>query len=376
MKVGIMTMQRIRNYGSYLQAYGLKRLIEELGHQVEFVDFKVEPSVDKKGIVERCIILKKILQKLMRGVKKFKRVVNKEKQSPFECFIKSFEKEYIKDLGVTRERKYRTAVDVLVIGSDEVFNCTQSKGVGFSAELFGAGNNAGKVISYAASFGNTTIEKLKRYGIDKRVKELFGNFSSISVRDMNSQKIVEYLTGINPKIHLDPVLVYNFKKDIKDIVDIENYILVYAYNGRISEDEGRVIREFADSKQKRLISISGEQNFCDQYVYCRPLEMLSYFKHADYVITDTFHGTIFSVINQRQFAVLVRSDENAEGYGNQEKLNFLLEKLGLENQRVESLPQLADIIERNIDYGAIDTIIEKERKNTIAYLKEQIDFAD
>ena len=104
--------------------------------------------------------------------------------------------------------------------------------------------------------------------------------------------------------------------------------------------------------------------------------MLSYFKHADYVITDTFHGTIFSVINQRQFAVLVRSDENAEGYGNQEKLNFLLEKLGLENQRVESLPQLADIIERNIDYGAIDTIIEKERKNTIAYLKEQIDFAD
>ena len=88
-----------------------------------------------------------------------------------------------------------------------------------------------------------------------------------------------------------------------------NYILIYAYNKRITEEEGQIIREFAVSHNKKLIALSGEQSFCDEYIYCHPLEMLSYFKHADYVITDTFHGTIFSVINHRQFATLVRKDE-------------------------------------------------------------------
>ena len=118
--------------------------------------------------------------------------------------------------------------------------------------------------------------------------------------------------------------------------------------------------------------MSGEQSFCDEYIYCHPLEMLSYFKHADYVITDTFHGTIFSVINHRQFATLVRKDEEAKGYGNQEKLGYLLEELELESQRAENLYHLDEILNHTIAYDKVDEIIERERSHTMEYLKTNL----
>ncbi|MFQ7307739.1 MAG: polysaccharide pyruvyl transferase family protein [Mediterraneibacter sp.] len=375
MKIGIMTMQRIRNYGSYLQAYGLKKIVESLGHQVVFVDYRMEVPVSEKGALkEKKVyrILRKICRKAKIGKNKILRMLKPEERKGFESFISAFENQYIRDLGVPKKRQYETKTEVLIIGSDEVFNCTQGEGVGFSRELFGAGSNAEKVISYAASFGNTTLEKLKKYHIDEEIGKLLNNFSAISVRDRNSRDIVSRLTGKSCELHLDPVLVYNFEHDIKDTVKERNYILIYAYNKRITEEEGQIIREFAVSHNKKLIALSGEQSFCDEYIYCHPLEMLSYFKHADYVITDTFHGTIFSVINHRQFATLVRKDEEAKGYGNQEKLGYLLEELELESQRAENLYHLDEILNHTIAYDKVDEIIERERSHTMEYLKTNL----
>lgn len=374
MKVGIISMQRVRNYGSYLQAYGLKKMIESLGHQVVFVDYKTEASAEESGTFKErgaYQLFCKARGKIKNAKNKVLRSLGKGEPAFFK-FVRDFEKIYIRELGVPKEKHYRTEVDVLVIGSDEVFNCTQGNGIGFSKELFGADNHAGKVISYAASFGNTTMEKLENRNMQEDLKKLLKNFSALSVRDENSYNIVQELTGIKSKIHLDPVLIYDFKEDIKDIRVPKGYIIVYAYNNRISAKEGEGIRSFAESKNKRLIAISGEQPFCDEYVYCRPLEILSYFKHADYVITDTFHGTIFSVINHRKFATLVRTDQEAEGYGNQQKLGYLLKELGLERQSVKKIEELGGVLEREVDYEAVDTIIGKERRYAMDYLKEQI----
>lgn len=371
MKIGIMSMQRVRNYGSFLQAYGLKKTLKALGAEVEFIDYKTEATVFDRGTLkalEPC----RSLRRFWRKSRPFLSAMTEE-QKLKQRFLKEYDTDYLPELGVTKHKKYRKSVDMLVIGSDEVFNCTQNNiDVGFSRELFGADNRAGKVISYAASFGNTTLEKLERYQIKEEVSELLHNFSSISVRDGNSSRIVETLTGKAPKIHIDPVLLYDFTEDIRDKAVLDNYIIVYAYNNRISGEEGCAIRELARKTNKKIVSISGNQSFADQYVYGHPLEMLSYFRHADYVFTDTFHGTIFSIISHCPFTTLVRRETKGRSYGNEQKLAYLLQLLGLEDRTAWSIEEISTKYCQEIDFSETDRIIQRERNKALEYLSVEM----
>src|SRR5699024_1873967 len=122
------------------------------------------------------------------------------------------------------------------------------------------------------------------------------DFDYISVRDENSAQLIHTLLGINVPIHIDPVLLYPFP-EVKQInVSMKNYIVIYAYAGRLTQAEIDVIQRFAQKTGKKLISLGFWQSFCDDYVVASPLEALAYIRHADYVLTDTFHGTIFSMI--------------------------------------------------------------------------------
>ena len=94
--------------------------------------------------------------------------------------------------------------------------------------------------------------------------------------------------------------------------------------------------------------------------------MLDYFWYADYVVTDTFHGTIFSVINRKKFAVLVRKT-------NRNKLTSLLQDLGLECRLVTDLNRMEYILSNEIDYTAVDAILEHERIRARAYLLKQLE---
>ena len=370
MKVGIMSMQRIINYGSYLQALGLKHTIESLGHEVEFVDYTVEPCINKRQVKKSSIIK----SKAKRIIKKVLRI--ETQGDKFTAIREQFCKDYVEKmlpvLGVTNEKKYRTKVDTLVIGSDEVFNCLQTNpDVGYSKELFGANHNAKRLISYAGSFGNTTYERLDNYGVKNEVKKLLEKFDSISVRDENSGKVISALLGKEPVYNLDPVLVSDFTPYIKDTVTIRDYIIVYAYSGRINEQEGQRIREFAEKRGKKLIAISGSQSFCDEYVACTPEEVLAYFKHADCVITDTIPGSIYSIINEKPFVTIVR-ESKGESYGNAEKLVDLLKRVHLEDRILPNMDELEKTMTAAIDYEAVIEIRKKGRENTLNYLQENL----
>jgi len=174
MKVGIMSMQRVENYGSFLQAYGLKKEIEKMGHDVQFVDYRAEPSVvlssteGQKGSSSNSRISRAfhMLSPSYRAWRKKQIKMN----STFQEFSKAYNERFLPELNVKKEYNICPKLDVLVIGSDEVFNCTQpGNKVGFSRQLFGKNNNAKKVISYAASFGSTTYEKLEQYHIAEEV---------------------------------------------------------------------------------------------------------------------------------------------------------------------------------------------------------------
>lgn len=365
-KAGILSMQRIYNYGSFLQAYGLKKMLEELGCEVEFVDY--HPG--------KCLVDSKQKNGLMRKLSKSVEVLTiqaplKEKLN-FIKYKKNFGVKYHSCLEIDSQYNYNPELDILVIGSDEVFNCVQDNpNVGYTAELFGVGNQARTVISYAASFGNTTMERLKQYGVEKEVAEWLKSFNTISVRDNNSYDIVKELTGKDPELHLDPVLMYDYMKKCPAVskqADDSDYLILYGYTGRFSKEECRKIREYAIEKKLKILCIGGIQHCCDKFVDCSPFEVFSYFKNAYAVITDTFHGTIISIITQQRFATFVRSS----GYGNAEKVSDLLKRLNLEEQIVFNVEELGKIVEKKIDYLSVNHIIENERKRAYQYLNNML----
>ena len=173
MKVGIMSMQRVCNYGSFLQAYGLKSMVESLGHEVVFVDYRVRPPL-LRGRKERIrFLLSKWAKMAFSALERlpFARHWLPSSLAHAATAHNRYRKQDWKLLGLSRRRHFRTPVDVLLIGSDEVFNCLQKNpAVGFSPELFGVDARARSVSTYAASFGNTTLDGLSAAGVAGAVK--------------------------------------------------------------------------------------------------------------------------------------------------------------------------------------------------------------
>ncbi len=374
MKIGILSMQRICNYGSFMQSYALKKTVESLGHEVEFVDYKVEEPILLTNKEKKKYKKEKLRNFIIDNITGFSGLFSllpKEKRDMFKHYKRYYD-EFLPLLGVSKKMNYNPKVDALIIGSDEVFNCLQKNPrVGYSKELFGSNNNANKLMSYAGSFGNTTLERLSEHGIAEEIKAMLLKFDHISVRDSNSGVIVQQLTGKEPSYNLDPVLIYDFSKETPSVKIQDNYIVVYAYRNRLKDEEINAIKEFAKKKKKRLICLGGYQEFCDEYIDASPFELLSYVKNADYVITDTFHGTIFSIINHKQFISFIRKSTNG-AYGNQEKMTDLLQRLGLSNRGISKPLELEKIIEHPINYNEVEKIRRREIEKTLNYLKNNL----
>ncbi len=375
MKIGILSMQRICNYGSYLQAYALKKIIESLGHEVVFIDYKREkPLIKSKNeyiryIVDRC---KKICIRSLS----YSRVLTSFIPTGYRTVIQTyyaFRTKYWPALGISAKRQYHTKVDTLIIGSDEVFNCLQKNtDVGFSRELFGDRAEANRIITYAASFGNATYDELNKAGALTEIAPLVSRHAAVSVRDKNSFSIMRQLLPDRAiSENLDPVLMFDFSKRKRKPVCLNNYIIVYAYRGRLTDDEIEAIKKFAREEKKAVISICGYYPFTDRYIQTSPLHVLDYFENADYVITDTFHGTIFSIISHTKFGVFVR-DGHGTVYGNSEKLSDLLHRLCLEDRCVSKLSELSNIMKSGLNFDKVDEIINLERMKAQDYLKSNI----
>ena len=365
-KVGIMSMQRIANYGSFLQAYALKHMLEDLGCEVQFVDYHPGKTLilSNEGIG--------IKRKIFKICETLKYSAPLKEKIRFIKYKKNFSKNYFLYLGIEDKMNFYPELDLLVIGSDEVFNCVQSNtNVGFTLELFGEKNNAKRLISYAASFGNTTIEKLKRYQIDCKIERCLRNFDAISVRDQNSGNIIQTLIQKEPEYHLDPVLAYNFVGKCEKIpqnIKEKKYMILYGYAGRFSKSECSEIKKYANEKKLKIFCIGGVQNVCDKFIDCDPFHVIAFFQHAECVITDTFHGSILSIITHRKFVAIVRKT----GYGNSEKITDLLERLYLKDRIINDMDKLDIMPDKTIDYKTVDVVIETERQRSYEYLKTQI----
>lgn len=368
--VGIMSMQRIYNYGSSLQAYGLKRLIESIEPEasVSFLDYRPGPTL---------VPTKHHSSTALRSWAKLREYGQVD--APLADKLRFFKhkgrygRRYLPLMGLADDARAGTPLSTQIIGSDEVFNCVQDNtNVGYSRDLFGQPRQGRTLASYAASFGNTTLEKVRSVGIEGSLKEDLGGFDHLSVRDRNSADLVLALTGRTPQIHVDPVLAYPFMTDEPRIPARRQhrapFLIVYGYSGRLSREENADLRRYADARGADILSFGGVQECADRFVDCDPFQLLAYFRDCIGVVTDTFHGTIFSVINGKPFCTIVRPS-SGHGYGNEEKLGYLLDLLNLDDRRLDRAGGLAEALARPLDRSALDVLLSTERSRSREYLR-------
>ena len=375
MRVGILSMQRICNYGSFMQAFSLKKMIEFLGHEAVFIDFVPgRPLSSLRGGARQKVRYYTALAKetaLLLGARcpGADRLFGREIRYAVRM-RRNYRRKYLPLLGLDRNLQADIPVDVLVIGSDEVFNCLQDRvTVGFTPKLFGRGCDAGKVISYAASFGETTPERLLASGRAPEIARDLSRFSAISVRDANSAGLIRLLVGKAPAIHLDPVLVWPaFFQETRRKKG--RYLLVYAYRNRLSESEKRSITDFAKKRGLLTVAIGGYQGFADRCILPDPEEIAAFVNGAEYIVTDTFHGAVFAILRHKRFAAFVR-DSGGALPGNVNKLGDLLDRLGLRDRTADA-EAIEAVLEQSVDYSEIDRLLLKERERSLEFLQENL----
>ena len=350
MKIGVLSMQKIMNYGSFLQSFALKKTLESFGNEVEFVD--IIPGRQLSGY-------KLTIKSHLKKIKKYLSFYGISRRRYWVKYKKTFEP-FFDELGT--EKHTFDAYDCVVIGSDEVFNIAQATRWGYTSQLFGNIPNSKKVISYAGCFGQTSLELIQSNNLTEDIAKALENMSAISVRDDNSKKLIENLLGVTPYVNIDPVLFFDFSKNIKETQE-KNYILVYSYPSRIKEKNTvKAIKAFADKHSKKILSIGSFYEWADGVLLPHPFEVLSYFKNADFIITDTFHGTVISIKYNKQFAVLVQDS-------NRNKLEFLLESMNLTDQIVENCCNIEKALLQNIEYSQTNKIISNEISKSLEYLE-------
>lgn len=369
MKVCVLSMQRIDNMGSLLQAYALKSMIElYTNNTVEFIDIqRIEEDYnllgdfildfrkenERTGLIGRLTKIDKYL---------FNRISARNREK-LQCeLFNLFRDKYLK------LNNQSDNYDFCVIGSDEVFNCLNAGNWGFTSQLFGNVKEAKEVITYAASCGATCIEDVPE-NVKLRIRECFKNVKSFSVRDHNTYEFVSNLSNKVVVESFDPVLVYDFSEEIENAkmpIDFNNYCIVYSYRNRIHDkEEIREIITFCHNNHLRPIAVGAPQAWIKDFIVCDPFQCLKLFEKSSFVITDTFHGAIFSFKYAEKYAIILRDS-------NRNKLSDLVNKLSIQEHLISSFSELPSKTGIKKDYDIIKKIIEEERHNTEVYLKENL----
>lgn len=367
-KVCILSMQKVNNFGSLLQSYSLKKILESLKCNVEFIDIKRNDEDDvllnNKIITKEDLVAKK--SKLSKIDYYFlNRIFIKRKSNIQNILFNKFRNDVLN----INDKSNNKHFDTCVIGSDEVFNCAINSPWGFTSQLFGNVENADKVITYAASCGSTCHSVLSEDVRRKIVSTFEGKVSAFSVRDSNTEDFVKKLTNKDVTISLDPVLIGNFDDEISNNSNVKlpkRFCIIYSYYNRInSKEEIKVIKEFCKQNEMKIITLGAPQFWTRNHFVLNPFELLYAFSRAEFVITDTFHGTIFASKYSKKFATIVRES-------NKNKLTDLINRLDKNNHLCNKIQDINDIYLINNDIKKTIEICEKARNESVEYLKNNI----
>lgn len=348
MKIGIATVYNSENCGSFLQAYASYVYIKKKGYDPYFVE-----SIDWFSS-STCLFPGRLIN-IVKYLLRMNFVGAMMLMKRHTLFHKNLEYTNSCTCKVNRIRK----LDKCLIGSDTIWNLN---------ELYFRKRSpiySGRCIPipyfyYAASCGNITTQDVKKWGIDY---SSISKADGISVRDCGSVDLVKAITGIEPTIVLDPTFIVG--SDTFDKFDTIatpcKYLVVYCF-GAIPFEQQYKIQQFARKNEFMIVTFGNKYKCSDIVVPNAPEYFISYFKHASAVITNTFHGTVFSVIYHKKFVVLT---------SNKLKINDLLKRIGLSN-RIIIDNEMDKIILRDIDYSKIESVIEPLKRKSIHYLDQML----
>lgn len=357
---GIITHYDVHNHGALLQLTALIRYLSKKNIEAKALQFdKNYDFIDRSQLAKYKISVKSIplYAKFVkeRGLGNF--TYNLRKRKTLQQFKR--------DNGLIGD--YYTAappLDGVIIGSDEVF----ALHTGATPVFWGHCLPSKHVISYAGSFGPTTLTDIERLNCTALITSGLQSMDGISVRDENSADIVEHLLDHRPEIVIDPVLLYGYNDEISmmEAPQMSDYLLVYAYDNRMnSVEEVDAIRAYAKSKGLRIVSPGFYHKWCDVNIDVDPISLLTYFKHATEVITDTFHGSVMSIITNAKFVVKTRES-------NHFKLNSLLSEYNLEDRIFHDWNDIDACMKPEIDYAGVEKILDGRRRSSSHYLDSMI----
>lgn len=364
MKASIITFHNEDNYGALLQAYALQHYLSRLVDEVEIIDYR--PNTVDLGFISlrykaNASIPKEI--QLLRALIKSMFCISLKKKA------KRFVAEYLNVSPVV----YKTSIDfechppsadIFIAGSDQIWN-EEILG-SFDPNYYLAFVKKGKKISYAASFGKDVIEKDE---LD-RARHYLSSFDRISVRELDAQQKLAFAGVDNVQIVLDPVFLLE-KSDYQNLLvepAIKKYVYVYSSNN--DPVSHKLARKLADHEGLVVVSGLGVKNskFADYNIKnSSPGEFLGLLANANYVITNTFHGTAFSIIFNKQFSVVPHTTRNS-------RMNTILAHAGLENRFIIDISEWKKMT-HYIDYEVVESRLKAWKERSRHFLQDAVSLA-
>ncbi|MDJ0900333.1 MAG: polysaccharide pyruvyl transferase family protein [Xenococcus sp. MO_188.B8] len=367
MKVGILTFHHTTNYGATLQAYALWKIIKQYGHDVEIIDYR--PYKTAINYLGRLMPIKPI----HGNYSKYKW---ESHFIPYLIQAWRMRRFLVSKMDLSKKKSYTTAslnnfsyqYDVVICGSDQVWNIKNRFRGGFEPSFFldFVDNENCQKISYAPSFGQT-----KELGSHKQlISQLIGQFNHLSVRDNNSLRLIEQECNRTATKVLDPTFLNDFS-EFKLIPKIkQEYILLYSITSYTAEQENQIktlIESVPKLKNLLIVSLARPSKIANvNLITVDPEEWVGYFRNAAYVITGSYHGTIFSLKFKRDFTVFTRPDNV--------KIKDLLKSLSLESRIIDHQETcLFSQQSVSIDYDPVHETLEKKITSSKKYLVEALD---
>lgn len=370
MKIGIITLPLNYNYGGLLQTFALQSFLERNGHKVEVIDRPYRPYIisNKKKLL---VYIRRFVHKYFLGDKNI-RIASEDyynKTYKYVCkntdrFINTYiHRRLINNFSEISSGDY----DAFVVGSDQIWRVSYNIDIYDSYLLFAKHWNV-KKIAYAVSFGTDIWEYSDEQ--TKKCKELVELFDAISIRELSGVQLVKNYFKVNVPNVLDPTMLFSQSfydnllnvKEIKSKGDIMLYILdrvenldenirSIAYNNKLTFF-------YANSKINEL----GLNVKLEERVQPSVEEWLYSIKTAKFVITDSFHACVFSILYNKNFVVV---GNMARGLS---RIYSVLNLFGLMDRYAASYSDIENILFTDIDYRRVNSIVARMRDFSSKFL--------
>jgi hypothetical protein len=357
-KLGIVTFHNAHNYGAVLQAYALHRKLELMGYESEFIQdadnvigatYDLYPKWSKGSFTQYA-------RDWIRLILDFKR--KKERFNAFQSFISDKLPTYNLANG---KKNYHS----VILGSDQIWNFNITNGLDIL--YFGQDKNisTNNVFSYAASMGKAMLET----NFTQAYKENLQKLSCIGVREESLGLEIKDKFGLDYHINVDPTLLLA-KSEWDALVtkksDCEEYILVYEVEKhQYTQDVVDAIKNQLGLSVKVISSITHRAVDKSTIATASPVEFLTMFKNAKFVVTSSFHGTVFSIINEVPFYTLKFNN------GVDLRSAGLLNSLGLIERHING-PSDLKVGDFNVDFSNAKLLLKDLRSDSESYLKSNI----